>query len=82
MTPKDKVRAFLRDISGISIGYKEITFFSEDKLDQGQVGYSVDTNNSSLITGQEGDWEEDWLVIGVDGLLGNPIFVDMSSKPL
>jgi hypothetical protein len=53
-----------------------------DELDQGQIGYSVDDNNNSLITGQEGDWKDEWLVIGVDGLIGDPIFVDTSSKKL
>lgn len=82
MTTLEKVRTFLRDNANISIGYNEINFFPADKLDERQIGYSIDTNNNSLITGQEGDWKEEWLVIGADGLLGDPIFVDMSSKKL
>ncbi|MBX2967674.1 MAG: hypothetical protein KF845_16150 [Cyclobacteriaceae bacterium] len=82
MTILEKIRKFLQDNSEISIGYNEITFFAVDELDEEQVGYSVDDNNNSLITGQEGDWKEEWLVIGVDGLIEDPIFVDTSSKQL
>ncbi len=82
MTTLDKIRTFLRDNSEISVGYNEITFFAVDELNEGQVGYSVDDNNNSLITGQEGDWKDEWLVIGVDGLIGDPILVDTSSKKL
>jgi hypothetical protein len=82
MTTLDKIRTFLRDNSEVSVGYNELTFFTVDELDEGQVGFSVDDNNNSLITGQEGDWKEEWLVIGIDGLIGDPIFVDTSSKQL
>jgi hypothetical protein len=82
MTELENVRKFLRDNSDVSIGYSEINFFPADRLDEVQIGYSIDTNNNSLITGQEGGWKEEWLVIGADGMLGDPIFVDMSSKKL
>ncbi|MBX2943371.1 MAG: hypothetical protein KF860_13595, partial [Cyclobacteriaceae bacterium] len=82
MTILEKIREFLRSNSEVSIGYNEIVFFPADELDGGQVGFSVDDKNNSLITGHEGDWKEEWLVIGVDSLLGDPIFVDTSSKQL
>jgi len=82
MTTLEKVRTFLRNNSEVSIGYNEIIFFPADELDSAQIGYSIDTNNNSLITGQDGDWQDGWLVIGVDSLLGDPIFVDTSTKQL
>ena len=82
MTTLDKIKTFLRGNSEVSIGYNELTFFAVDELDEGQVGFSVDDNNNSLSTGQDGDWKGEWLVIGIDGLIGDPIFVDTNSNQL
>jgi hypothetical protein len=78
----EKVRKFLTNDSEVSFGYNGLTFLSADKLDDGQIGYSVDSKGNSLITGQEGDWKKEWLVIGTDTIVGDPIFIDTSSKQL
>ncbi len=81
MTPIDKIKSFLSDISDISIGYNEINFFNADNLDEGQIGYKVDTNGNSLIEGKDGDWQEEWLVIANDQL-GDPIIIATNSPNL
>lgn len=82
MTTLEKVKAFFKDYSGIYFGYSGITFYSAEELEEGQVGYSVDENNNSLTTGQEGDWQKNWLVIGTDDVVGDPIFIDTGSEKL
>lgn len=77
----EKIKSFLKDSENISIGFSEINFFNANNLDEEQVGYSVATNGSSLVTKQYGDWNEDWFVIGNDNL-GDPIFIDCSDNNL
>ncbi len=76
----DSIIAFLKTASDISFGYREINFVNPDEINDAQVGYSVDWNGNSLITRQEGDWKENWLVIATDEL-GDPIFVDTNNSP-
>ena len=81
MTILDKIKNFLADTHDVSLGYSEINFIQPENLDEEQIGYSVDAHNNSLITGNDGDWQEEWLVIANDEL-GDPIFVDVSSPNL
>lgn len=57
-----------------------ISFFSEDELEEFQVGYRFTSDGESLIGTKEGDWLGSWVVIGQDTLIGDPIFVDVSKK--
>lgn len=81
MTALERIKQFLNEVPSISLGYTEIAFFSPDKLAKEQIGYSIDDNKKSLVTGREGDWKKEWLVIGRDGL-GDPIIVDQSEANL
>ncbi|MFL5742600.1 MAG: hypothetical protein ACJ75B_20420 [Flavisolibacter sp.] len=81
MTILDKIRSFLSDTTNLSLGCNEINFIQADSLDEEQIGYSIDQYGNSLVTGQDGDWHEEWLVIGADQL-GDPIIVDVSSTKL
>jgi hypothetical protein len=81
MTTPDKIGTFLSDIKDISIGFNKINFAKDVDLDDAQIGYRIDTNGNSLITGNDGDWQEEWIVIASDGL-GDPIFVDTNSPKL
>ena len=81
ITVPEKVKSFLAAGPGISFGYNEITFYAPDSLEEEQVGYRVDTTGVSLITGEEGGWQEEWLVVGNDGL-GDPIIVDTGTADL
>lgn len=56
-------------------GPDEVNLVSPGELDEAQVGYAVDPQGYDL-TGGEGDWRQEWLVIGDDALLGDPYFVD------
>ena len=81
MTPPDKINQFLTNVSDLSLGYNEITFFDPRKLQEEQVGFSFDTEGNSLITGNEGDWKKEWLVIAHDEV-GDPIMIDSSAPQL
>lgn len=78
MTIPDKIKKFLSNTTDVSLGYNEINFFQPVDLDEEQIGYRVDPKGNSLITGYDGDWQEEWLVIGTDQL-GDPIIADMST---
>ena len=57
--------------------YVDIEIFSFDQLNKYQLGYSVDAEGNSLITGEEGSWQRNWIVIACDTLCGDPIIVDI-----
>ncbi len=44
-----------------------------------QVGYSVSPEGQSLIGDKQGDWLENWIVIGHEEQCGDPIFIDKSA---
>jgi hypothetical protein len=81
ITVPEKVKNFLAAGPSISFGYNEISFYGLDSLEEAQVGYRVDTAGVPLITGEEGGWQNEWLVVGNDGL-GDPIIVDTSTADL
>jgi hypothetical protein len=81
MTILDKIENFLSGVTDVSLGSNEINFIQPDDLDAEQIGYSVDPSGNSLITGNDGDWQEEWLVIATDQL-GDPFIVDVSSPKL
>ncbi|HEX9062466.1 MAG TPA: SMI1/KNR4 family protein, partial [Clostridia bacterium] len=58
--------------------YVNFELFPLDQLDKEQVGYSIDNNVNSLITGEDGSWDNNWLVIGYETLCGDPIIIDLS----
>lgn len=62
----------------ISYGYRTVTLFSESELDEEQLGYNVNS-----ITGEiDDEWKENWLVIGREDLLGEPLFIDLQIEEL
>lgn len=77
----EKVKTFLKSAKDISLGYSDINFLNYKRISEEQVGYSFDTNGKSLVTGNDGDWQEEWLVIASDEL-GDPVIVDTSSPNL
>jgi hypothetical protein len=81
MTIIEKIKSFLQESEDLSIGFSELNFISADNLDDGQIGYGIDPEGNSLITGQPGSWQAGWVVIGNDNL-GDPIFVACSDPDL
>lgn len=81
MQNAEQINRFLGQISDISLGYSEINFASPDQLEEAQLGYSMDLDGNSLISGNDGDWEEGWLVIASDQI-GDPIMVDLRNNSM
>jgi hypothetical protein len=83
MNTTQRIYEFLTAVSEITIGLFELNFSNPSRLDQDQIGYNKNAlTGESLITGKEGDWKEEWLVIGWDGMVGDPIFLDLQSQKL
>ncbi|HZX74139.1 MAG TPA: hypothetical protein VFE57_06955, partial [Cyclobacteriaceae bacterium] len=64
----EKIITFLNNAPSVDIGYGGFTFFPADGLEKGQVGFSIDSRKNSIQTGAEGEWQKEWIVIGLDDL--------------
>jgi hypothetical protein len=60
----------------VSYGSGGIKLFGAGELENGQLGYSVAPDGSSLCSGENGAWRPNWVVIGYKTGLGDPLFVD------
>jgi hypothetical protein len=68
-------------LPSVSLGYATVKIFATDELEEAQIGYSVDPSGNSLIDENvEGRWKKEWLVLGYEGLCGDPIFIDTASE--
>ncbi|WP_079508736.1 hypothetical protein [Mesobacillus jeotgali] len=47
----------------VSLGYRTVTIFPSQDLNETQLGYSIDYTDTLSDMG-EGDWRSSWLVIG------------------
>jgi len=69
---------FERDIDDIEIGISDIHLFSEDEIEDAQIGYSIDEDDNDIE-----EWiGEEYLVIGVDSACGDPIIVKTDEEQL
>ena len=59
-------------LDSVSIGYASIDLAPIGEIEALQQGYSI------IPAGQTTDWHDEWLVIGTEGLCGDPIFIDTS----
>ncbi len=66
----------------VSFGCGGLHVFRPDELEEAQVGYSVAPDGSSLCTSEPGAWQPEWMVIGTNTGVGDPIFVDTSRHEL
>jgi hypothetical protein len=57
---------------------EKVKLLSADKLKEGQAGYAVSDEGTSLVTGKDGDWKKSWVVVAVSTLFGDPYFLDVS----
>lgn len=77
-----RFRAFLTAANPVEVEtvtpVEKVRLLPAEKLVEGQVGYAVGEDGTSLVTGKEGDWKKSWVVIGVSTLFGDPYFLDVS----
>ena len=59
----------------------EVTLVSPDGLGAAQVGFAISPDGQSLV-GTDGQWRPDWLVVGFDDDLGDPVFIDVGDPSL
>lgn len=69
-------------IDAVAFGYQTVTLIRDTEIDEAQKGYSISASNEALSGDKEGDWRASWLVIGYEGLLGDPVLVDLSMEHL
>ena len=60
----------------VNFGCGGIKLFAFPEIEQGQVGYSIAADGTSLCGGEDGAWRSSWVVIGYDTACGDPIFID------
>jgi hypothetical protein len=60
----------------VSLGSRSVILLGINELEVMQVGYSVAPDGTSLTGNAEGDWKQQWLVIGYEDLCGDPFFID------
>src|SRR5215471_7296415 len=65
-----------------SFGCGGIRMFPLTEMDEGQVGYSRAQDDRSFCDEAEGSWKPEWIVIGRDTLLGDPLILDTSHPDL
>ena len=77
-----RFRAFLTAANPVEVEtvtpVEKVRLLAADKIVEGQVGYAVAEDGTSLVTGKEGDWKKSWVVVGVSTLFGDPYFLDVS----
>jgi hypothetical protein len=64
----------------VSLGYRTVTIFPSQDLNEAQLGYSIDYDGQLLSGMGEGDWRSSWLVIGNEDETGDPIFIDTEDE--
>ena len=64
----------------VSFGYMTVHIYEPEQIGEAQIGYSVSSAGSPLIGKDEGNWKENWLVIGHEDMCGDPIFIDASEE--
>ena len=64
----------------ISFGCGGVKLFTIEELDEHQIGYSRSAEGKSLCDGKPGSWRPEWIVIGHDTAMGDPIILDTSSR--
>jgi hypothetical protein len=60
----------------VCFGITRFTIAAANEIQAFQLGYSIDHRGRSLVGKEDGDWMPNWVVIGLDYSLGDPIFID------
>jgi hypothetical protein len=64
----------------VSFGAGGIALIDRNELEAAQRGYSFREAPADLCGVKDGDWREEWIVIGHTTDLGDPIFIDAAKK--
>ncbi len=72
---KEKLEILKKETEKIE-EFTNFQIFNLQELKEEQIGYSIDSNGNSLVSNEEGSWEEEWIVIGQETLCGDPIIID------
>jgi hypothetical protein len=87
----ERIYKILKELPGTSVKVEfedevgEILFtpyyiYLKSEFLDGQLGYREDLEANSLIGNQEGDWQENWFVIGYDEEIGgDPLCIDIAN---
>jgi hypothetical protein len=66
----------------VQYGAGGLMLFPASELEVRQIGYAIGADGSSFCGPEEGYWRRNWIVIGEDTCLGDPIFIDTQSDDL
>ena len=67
---------FTRSMEDLSLERAELHFFSEEEIEDAQIGYRVDSDGNPIP-----EWRGDnYLVFGEDTFIGDPLIVDTADK--
>lgn len=64
----------------VKYGCGGIKLLSAADFEDGQVGYSIAPDGTSLCDGETGSWQPNWFVIGHETICGDPLFVDVNDE--
>lgn len=67
-------------IPTVSLGHTAVRVHGVDELEEAQIGYSIDTSGASLVDGEPGSWQRQWVVVGYEDGCGDPIFIDAETE--
>ena len=67
-------------IPPVSLGHTAVRVHGVNELEEAQISYSIDTSGASLVDGEPGSWQKQWLVIGYEDRCGDPIFIDAETE--
>lgn len=77
-----RFRAFLQAANPVDVEtvtpVEKVRLIPAEKLKEGQVGYGVAEDGTTLVTGKDGDWKKSWVVVATSTLFGDPYFLDVS----
>jgi hypothetical protein len=66
----------------VSYGAGGLKLFDLAELPDGQIGYSIGPDGTSLCTPDSGAWQPGWIVIGYDTGLGDPLILNIADPTL
>ncbi len=66
------------DYDRVSLGYMEVYLYDIEELEEVQLPYQLDPEGKLRASHEPGAWQVNWLVVGMEDLCGDPLFIDTS----